>query len=269
MTGASAYEVLALAGTVSVASVIGSLHCAGMCGAFVAFATGLGEQRTSRDHAKLQTAYHLGRLTTYTLLGMLAGALGAVLDLGGELIGLQRAAGVLAAVTMLAVGLVGLSRYAGLKLRAPKPAKPLTELFKKLTSVAMKLTPLKRAATIGLLTTLLPCGWLYAFALIAAGTGSPLVGGLVMAAFWLGTVPILASLGAGVRAISGPLAKHAPALMSLVITAVGLYALTGRMTVRIESDGATEPVAYEELIDRTRGFKEDEPHCPLCETSDG
>src|SRR5690606_10362020 len=51
--------------------------------------------------------------------------------------------------------------------------------------------PAARATALGLLSALLPCGWLYAFVLGAAATGSALAGALVLLTFWSGTVPIL------------------------------------------------------------------------------
>src|SRR5690606_18807129 len=62
---------------------------------------------------------------------------------------------------------------------------------------------LGRAALLGVSTGLLPCGWLYAFALSAAATGSARDGALVMAAFWLGSVPALVGVGAIVARLSG------------------------------------------------------------------
>lgn len=57
--------------------------------------------------------------------------------------------------------------------------------------------PVVRAAATGLFTTLLPCGWLYAFVVTAAGTGSgtPLHGAALMAVFWLGTLPMMLTVG--------------------------------------------------------------------------
>jgi uncharacterized protein len=68
--------VIALVAAIFLASLLGSLHCAGMCGAFVAIACGrLGNDRSDwRDAVALQTAYHGGRLLTYVTLGMFAGA---------------------------------------------------------------------------------------------------------------------------------------------------------------------------------------------------
>ena len=58
--------------TVFTMSVLGSLHCAGMCGGLMFFALGSDqsddEDGTTRKHSKirLQFAYHGGRLVTYT-----------------------------------------------------------------------------------------------------------------------------------------------------------------------------------------------------------
>jgi len=54
------------------ASVLGSLHCAGMCGAFVAIA--VQDRGNWRRHASLQAAYHGGRLASYLSLGIAAGS---------------------------------------------------------------------------------------------------------------------------------------------------------------------------------------------------
>lgn len=218
-------ELLGLIGAVIAASVVGSLHCAGMCGAFVAMAVGL-DRKVSRT--RLLVAYNGGRLVTYTGIGVIAGLLGAAFDLGGRAIGLQRASIALAAATMIVIGLIGLARSFGVRLPAGRAPKPMEAAFLKLHRLAVKLTPTKRAAAIGLMTGLLPCGWLYAFALLAAGTSHPVGGGLVMAAFWLGTLPILVSIGAGVQALAGSLGRHAPRAMSLVIVALGVLAATDR-----------------------------------------
>ncbi len=218
-------ELLALIGTVIAASVVGSLHCAGMCGAFVAMAVGLDR---SASRPRLLLAYNLGRLATYSAIGAAAGGLGAAFDLGGRALGLQRAAIGLAAATMITIGLIGLARSFGLRLPKARGPKSLETLFVRLHGVAVRLTPTKRAAAIGLMTGLLPCGWLYAFALLAAGTAHPVAGAIVMAAFWLGTLPILITLGAGVRSLAGALGRHAPRAMSVVIVALGVLAATDR-----------------------------------------
>lgn len=88
--------------------------------------------------------------------------------------------------------------------------------------------------TIGMLTTLLPCGWLWAFAVTAAGTASPLIGAAVMAAFWIGTLPMLVALGAGMRQFARRATPRLALLMSILIVLVGLYTIYTRAGMSIE-----------------------------------
>lgn len=233
--------MLALILGVIAASVVGSLHCAGMCGPFLAFALGLNEPGVSR--ARAQAAYHLGRLVTYSGLGAAAGLLGHAVDLSGEALGLQRAAATLAAVTMILFGAAALARTLGHRLPGLKAPKPIERLFKRGCDVAMRIPPIHRAALVGVLTTLLPCGWLYSFALVAAGTAHPAPGALVMAAFWLGTLPVMVSLGAGVQGLAGPLRRAVPTLMAIAIIAMGLAALVHRSGVSLAGLESTAAAA--------------------------
>lgn len=217
----------ALIVAVFVASVLGSLHCAGMCGAFVAFAVG-GFDAPSGQRVRLNAAYNLGRLVTYVLLGIAAGSVGALLNLGGALAGLSRVATVLAGAMMVGFGVVALMHAVGKSsMRWPVPA------FMQRTMIAgqkfaMTLSPTRRALVIGLLTTLLPCGWLYAFAITAAGTASPWWGGVTMAVFWLGTLPVMVSLGTCVQKLTGVVGARLPVITATVVIAVGLWTLVGR-----------------------------------------
>jgi hypothetical protein len=87
-----------------------------------------------------------------------------------------------------------------------------------------------RALLLGLFTTLLPCGWLYAFVATAAGTGSVPGAMLVMATFWLGTVPVLAGLGVVAQRAFGPLRRHLPAVTATAMIVIGLMMVTGRLS---------------------------------------
>jgi len=228
---------------VFLASLLGSLHCAGMCGAFVAFAVGAGRE-DARTTARSMTAYHLGRLTTYVALGVAAGALGAAIDLGGEFVGVRRVAAFGAGVLMVGFGVILLLRASGVRL----PRAPLPPGVQRVVGAGHRFAatkgPLARATLVGLFTTLLPCGWLYAFAITAAGTADPLIGGGVMAAFWLGTVPILTGVGAGTRALLGPLGARAPTLTAIALIGVGIFTAAGRLSaIDVEESVAARTVA--------------------------
>jgi len=259
----------ALITTVLLTSLLGSLHCAGMCGAFVAFAVGFDASNPDQavaPKARLHAAYNLGRLVTYTLLGAISGALGAAIDMGGAIVGIQRFAAILAASTMIVMGASLLLTTYGCRL--PKLSHKLPRPFERVLiaghKLAMRLPPTARALTIGLLTTLLPCGWLYAFAALAAGTASPLLGAITMAAFWLGTLPVLIGVGAGVQALAGRLGRHVPALMSCMIILVGVVTVFDRMGIdlsSIEPEGRASPASLDHITEQAASLDSSEAPC--------
>lgn len=53
------------------------------------------------------------------------------------------------------------------------------------------------APVVGALTFFLPCGFTQSMQLLALGSGSPVQGGIIMAAFALGTLPVLLAVGLG------------------------------------------------------------------------
>jgi len=210
------------------ASVLGSFHCAGMCGAFLAIA--IGEPKSSwRRQAALQGAYHVGRLISYTALGAAAGAAGSLLNIAGALAGIRPVAVSLAGATMILFGIVTILHSAGVAIGRFHLPGAWMRLMQRGHRAAMDRPPIARSLSIGLLTTLLPCGWLYAFAITAAGTGSPFRGAVAMMAFWAGTLPMLVTMGAGLRRLLGPLGQRLPVLTAILVVAAGLYTLSGRM----------------------------------------
>lgn len=247
--------LLASCMAVSVASLLGSIHCAGMCGGLSACATPLGMMGGSHGSSKagsmstskpvelttsigqnrrvgpslfsMQASYHVARLVGYAALGLLAGTVGAALDLGGSMVGVQRVASLIAGATIALIGAVMLLRIAGVRIpHLPMPG-PISRLFAATQRRAMGWPPVVRAIALGGVTPLLPCGWLYAFVAIAAGAGSAFGGAAVMAAFWVGTVPALVAVAVGVRLAvrlgATRLGRALPAVAALLMIAVGLH----------------------------------------------
>lgn len=220
------------------ASLLGSLHCAGMCGPFCGIAVSSG--RSSTPVALLHSAYHGGRLLTYMLVGAAAGATGALLDLATTLAGLQPIALALAGAMMILFGLSELARVRNWRLGLSQfghwrlPTR-WARLLQRGQRYAMRQPALPRALVIGLLTTLLPCGWLYAFVVTAAGSGGAFQGAAVMAVFWLGTLPVMLSIGVSVRALAGVLGDRLPMATAIALIAVGFITLSGRVTLSAES----------------------------------
>jgi len=255
-------STLALLGTTLVASLAGSLHCAGMCGGIALVAGGAGGPR---DAAIAGGAYHGGRFLSYAAVGAAAGLAGGVLDLGGSLVGIQRIAAIVAGLSIAGLGLVHLLRIAGVRLPAATAWPPLVSLLRAVHAAAARRGPLARGLLLGLGTPLLPCGWLWAFVAIAAGAGTALGGAAVLSAFWLGTVPALVAVtgGAGlVSALRSPrLAAAVPVVASLAMVAIGLQVALGRSALAEAALSGAPVAADRPLVDQVAAIAAEVPPC--------
>jgi len=186
---------LALAGLVG-----GFTHCAGMCGPFVLTQVttrmeALPAARMREWHRLSGAAllpYHLGRATTYALLGGFGAGLAGLL---GGWNGLRwLSAGLLILAAVLFMG------YALPRLKVALPGGSRAEAWWSAT-VGQVAGPLFRDPTgwrgygLGVLLGFIPCGLLYGALAAAASSGSPLAGMMAMLAFAAGTVPSLLSVG--------------------------------------------------------------------------
>lgn len=246
------------------ASVLGSPHCAGMCGPFCAIAVSGSPRRA----ALLHVAYHGGRLVTYALVGAAAGGAGALLDVASTLAGMQPVALALAGGAMILFGLGEVARLrnwpTGLASLAHwRPPAGWVRLMQRGQRFAARQDAVTRALIIGLLTTLLPCGWLYAFVVTAAGAGGPLQGSAVMAVFWVGTLPVMLTLGIGARRLAGALGGRLPLATAVALIAVGTLTLTGRLGV------SAEALAQQVTAESSPGETPDPRELPPCCRADG
>jgi sulfite exporter TauE/SafE len=174
-------------------------------------------------------AYHAGRLASYLSLGAVAGLVGAGLETAGGLAGVQRFAAVVAGALMVIWGGALLLEQRGLRLPRPAFVEPAARRLGGVLVGLRDQAPPVRAGAMGLLTTLLPCGWLWAFLATAAGTGSVAGAMLLMTVFWAGSLPALLAVGVGATAIAGPLRRHLPALSAIALIAVGAMSLAMRV----------------------------------------
>ncbi|MCH9685324.1 MAG: sulfite exporter TauE/SafE family protein [Deltaproteobacteria bacterium] len=244
--------MIALLGSVLVASVVGSLHCVGMCGPLLGLVTApAGRVRLPVAGAiRGAVAHGLGRGLGYALLGMLAGSLGMAIDLGGARVGLQRTAVIMAGGSMILIGVVGLLHAAGVRSRW-RPRFPLaTAMVSWVVRRSAATTPRLRGLGLGMATVLIPCGWLHVFVITAAGTGSPGAGAAVMVAFWLGTMPAMLVFGASIQRLGGRVRAQLPWAMSTIAIAVGVYTLTMRTVVDPEPGRASTGEADVPLSER-------------------
>ena len=224
------------------ASLIGSVHCAAMCGGFVCLYAGTGAARQVgvRPHA----AYNAGRLVSYLFLGAVAGSVGRGVDQMGGIAGIGRLAAIVAGALMVVWG--GSTLIASLGFRVPQLAAPRL-VQASLTSLLGRFrnhSPAVRGAATGLLTTLLPCGWLYVFVATAGGTGRIGDAVLVMLLFWLGTLPMMVTLGLGAQRLFGAFQRRLPLAAAGIAVLLGALSMAGKLTARplVQSNHAVEMV---------------------------
>lgn len=198
-------------------------HCIGMCGGIVIAYTGSrldagwGRGRQTAAHV----LYSLGRAQTYTMLGVLFGYLGGVATFSNTANGILLIA---AGVGMILAGLSLAGRFPGLSALAA----PVSESrwYGGLFRLLLKDKSLFGLYFLGLLNGLLPCGFVYVFAIKAASTGSPLWGGLVMMIFGLSTLPAMFALGFFVSLFQrGGLRRRMIQLAAVSVVLYGAYTI--------------------------------------------
>lgn len=173
--------------------LFGSLgHCVGMCGGVTLLLS-----RHGITTGRRLWSVHLGRVTTYGLLGLTVGLLGE--SASAMTPRFRQAQGALALVA------AGIALYFALALlgRMPAPERLLIGMTRRWRHALQHATAgrdvLLRSYLVGLVWGLLPCGLVLTALLPAATAGSPWESGLAMLAFGLGTWPALVSIGWAAR----------------------------------------------------------------------
>jgi len=196
--------------------LFGALHCLGMCGGL---AGGFFVQRQVQPRLAPQFIYHASRLFIYALLGMAGAWAGRSLAQTG-LTG--KAQGIL----MMGAGLLIL--VLGLRMILARPRRPA---LAPTGGLEVRLEPMTRPPRpwspllFGTLNGLIPCSLVFSIALKATATGDPGRAGLLMLAFGLGTLPMMAAV-TGFGAFVGARARDFSARI-----AGGLVAILGLWTL--------------------------------------
>lgn len=160
----------------------GSFHCIGMCGA-IALSLPVQHLNATQKRAGI-LLYNLGRVTTYSIIGIIFGLLGRAIFLGG----LQQALSIFAGALILFFVLLN---YTSSKSWQPKFITKFQIFVQEFLSKAIIKKNTLSTFTIGFFNGWLPCGMVY-FALAAAlSTGNILQSVLFMVFFGLGTMPLM------------------------------------------------------------------------------
>lgn len=211
-----------LLATALAAGFFGSPHCLGMCGGIVSALGFALQSQTPGRRLLLQSLYHLGRLLSYSFLGVLVGLLGK-----GILAPLVNSKWpyVLTAAMMILFGLYltgwwrGLDRLESLGAKLWQAMAPLRKRFIPINSVP-------RALIAGMLWGFLPCGLVYSALALAMTSGSALTAGAAMLAFGLGTLPMMLMTGSAAAELKNRLQVQGwRTANGLLVVAFGVWTL--------------------------------------------
>ncbi|RIE17182.1 sulfite exporter TauE/SafE family protein [Candidatus Cryosericum septentrionale] len=132
--------------------------------------------------------FHLGRITTFAVLGGFLGLIGGELSLTGRFMSVLTMA---VAVIMLLLGLNILGFAPSLTRLGIKMPARLTAGMDRMKTSRSPVMPL----ALGGLTFFLPCGFTQSMQIMALGSGSIVRGALIMGLFAIGTLPVLFTAG--------------------------------------------------------------------------
>ena len=218
------------------AGLLGGLHCAAMCGAWVAVAgsatSGVSPLLPARRLAFLSAAAHAGRISTYVAIGAALGAAGGpafALSWAPVQQLLYAAANVM--LLLLAVSLASERRPLTILERGG------LHLFRRIAPAFGNLVERQAIAPrllMGMLWGLTPCALVYSVLPLALLAGGALQGALVMLAFGIATLPNLVVAGYALSRLSRTIGGHRARIAAGCV--VGAFAFAGLYRVIFHSD---------------------------------
>ena len=163
--------------------LLGSFHCVGMCGP-IAFLLPVDRTNSLKKFTQI-LSYHIGRLFTYSLIGLFFGLIGKSL----YIFGLQQQLSIIIGIIMIIAVLI--PTKISNKFR---PFQPIYRIISKVKSAlgnALKKKTADTFLTIGFLNGFLPCGLVYMAIFASLATGQAVLGSIYMILFGLGTIPLM------------------------------------------------------------------------------
>lgn len=199
--------------------LLGSFHCIGMCGP-IAFMLPIDRKNKVKQFFQI-LSYHLGRLLTYSIIGLLFGLLGK----GFQLFGFQQQISIITGVLMvLTILLPKLFQ----KIKISKFISKGVIKLKSALGKELKNKNNNTFFTIGFLNGYLPCGLVYMAVLGAISSSNALAGSLYMFLFGLGTIPLMSAVVYAGNFINQLFRKRVQQIIPVIVVVIGvLFVLRG------------------------------------------
>lgn len=172
--------------------LMGSIHCVGMCGPLV-MTFAVDHQATQTGNLMRNIIYHLGRITSYAILGLIFGSIGGLF----QVVDFQKFMSIFLGVCMILAFLfsIDIDSYIQKIGFVKTISERINKFIVKIISQSKRVPPY----VLGLLNGILPCGLVY-LALGGALASNDLKSAMAfMIFFGLGNAPVLIALACGVK----------------------------------------------------------------------
>ncbi|MFT2090866.1 sulfite exporter TauE/SafE family protein [Paraglaciecola sp. 2405UD69-4] len=205
-----------------VIGLAGGVHCVGMCGGIVgAFSYAIPKGASTQIYA---ISYNLGRISSYTLAGVLTGWL-------GQMVSQQVDQGIVLLQFISSIFLAVLGLYiAGWWQGLLKVEALGRYLWRYIGPLSKKMLPFKsplQAFPYGAIWGWLPCGLVYSVLTWSLASGSAINGAKIMLGFGLGTIPIMFLMALGFEKskayLQHPIVKKIMGVLLLIFALFQMY----------------------------------------------
>lgn len=196
--------------------VTGGLSCLAVQGGLLAATIAQSDEKNLTSKTVL---IFLGaKLVAYTLLGFLLGWFGSLFHMS---LAVQVVMQFLVAVFMIGTACNILEVHPLFRYFVIQPPRFLMKMVRNQTKSARIFTP----ALLGAFTVFIPCGTTQAMMALAIGSGSPVMGALVLFAFVLGTSPLFFILGYGATRLDDSMHKTFMKVAALALILLALFTM--------------------------------------------
>ncbi|QUM85059.1 MULTISPECIES: sulfite exporter TauE/SafE family protein [unclassified Moritella] len=174
--------------------ILGAGHCIAMCGGISGAIAHANTQSSPQTASLAPLFYNLGRISSYTLIGLIVGytaQIGLNFGAGYDLLVILR---FVSGITLILIGLY-IAQLNSAILQLEKVGRLVWRYIQPLARQFLPLKTPYHAFPLGFLWGWLPCGLVYSALTLALSSGSALESALTMFSFGLGTFPIMFLVG--------------------------------------------------------------------------